>query len=180
MGFYIELKKTNDSGTEFIEQNPPPVFWTLYGIAGFALTCMLLAAHTLLTKLLNTGDPFDLFLVGSLFLVVPLYLIIGFKLACVRKYLQFTPDQLVIGYSIGRKKWNTKILRRAEMTEVLLINQKPSSNVAPAHHTDPQYYIRGHWRLILKDKMGKSVTLDKHTEIGALKSLENSTKIWMS
>lgn len=178
MGFYIELKKIDSLGNEFREQNPPPVFWTLFGIAGFALTCMFLASHSLLEKLLNNGDPIDLFLVGILFITIPVYFIIGFKLACLRKYLLFTPSKLSMGYSIGTTKLTARTVNRLEIDEVLLINQKPSANVAPSHHTDPQYYIRGHWRLVLKTHKGKIVTLDRHTERAALQLLEATTKTW--
>lgn len=179
MGFYLELKKTDSQGLQFKEQNPPPVFWTLYGLAGFALSCMGLAAHSLLFQLVSNGDPWDLLLVGSIMTAVPIYLGIGFKLLWVRKYILFSHDQVQIGYTIGSGSFTIRTLKRSDVVDVYLINQKPSSNVAPTHHEDPQYYIRGHWRLILKTKNGKLVPLDRHTEKGALESLLNSSTSWL-
>jgi hypothetical protein len=179
MGFYIELKKTDAQGNEFREQKPPQVFWTLFGLAGFALTCMGLAAHALLRKLLTTGDPWDLAMVGAILSFVPFYLAIGIKLLCIRKYIEFAPQDLFIGYRIGNSTFRFKTVKKTDVGEVLLINQKPSANLAPAQHTDPQYYIRGHWRLILKTKNGRLITLDRHTEKGALNPLENRVKEWV-
>lgn len=180
MGFYIELKKTANQGNEFREQKPPQVFWTLYALAGFALTCMGLAAHSLLIQLLNTRDPWDLLLVGSIFSAVPVYILIGIKLLWIRKYIRFSADEMVLGYFVGQNDFNLKKINKSEVTELMLLNQKPSANVAPAHHTDPQYYIRGHWRLILKTKEGKMITLDRHTEKGALHALQNSVETWLN
>ncbi len=179
MGFYIELKKTDNVEKEFKEQKAPQVFWTLYGLAGFALTCMGLAAHSLLLQLLTTGDYLDLLLVGSIISSVPIYVLIGIKLLWIRKYIRFLDTDLVIGYSLGNKYFNFKTINKSEIEEVLLVNQRPSANVAPAHHADPQYYIRGHWRLVIKTKLGKLITLDRHTEKGALHPLQNSVRTWM-
>lgn len=179
MGFYIELKKTDDSGMEFRDQNPPPVFWTLYGLAGFALTCMGLAAHSLLFKLLTTGDLWDLVLVGCILSSVPIYILIGLKLLLIRKYIRFSDDLVMLGYKVGNYEFNLKNLHRSEISELLLANRKPSANVAPAHHQDPQYYIRGHWLLMLKTSHDKFVTLDRHTEKEALYPLENRIKDWL-
>lgn len=179
MGFYIELKKTDSNGQEFKELSPPQVFWTLYGLAGFALTCMGLAAHALLAKLLTTGDVWDLILVGSIIAAVPIYLLIGIKLAWVRKFIRFQEDTLVSGYTL----WNYPLpllkLKKDEVDDLLLVNHRPSANVAPAQHEDSQYYIRGHWRILLKTKSGKLITLDRHTEKGALHSLQNSVRAWL-
>lgn len=179
MGFYIELKKAEGQVSEFREQKPPQVFWTLFGLAGFALTCMGLAAHSLLRTLLNTGDPWDLAMVGAILGFVPFYLALGIKLLWVRKFIVFKPDSLVMGYRLGNKAFNFKTVKKSEVAEFFLINQKPSANVAPAQHADSQYYIRGHWRLILKTQTGKLVTLDRHTEKGALHSLQNSVRDWL-
>jgi hypothetical protein len=179
MGFYFELKKTGSDNLEFREQGVPQVFWTLYGLAGFALTCMGLAAHSLLVTLLNTGDPWDLILIGSIFFSVPVYLLIGVKLLWVRKFVQLEPNQLALGYFVGSRRFTLKRLPKSEIKEVLLINQRPSSNVAPARHGDSQYYIRGHWRLLVNTKSGKHLVLDRHTEKGALHSLQSSLRTWL-
>lgn len=179
MGFYIELKKLDSSGTEFRENAPPQVFWTLYGLAGFALTCMGLSAHSLLATLLNTGDPWDLVLVGSILLAVPFYLLVGIKLFWVRKFILFDPNSIQMGFLIGKKRFTLSQVAKNDISETLLINQRPSENVARVQHDDPQYFIRGHWRLIIKTKKGESIVLDRHTEKGALHSLLNSTRTWM-
>ena len=180
MGFYIELKKADTNGREFRETAPPQVFWTLYGLAGFALTCMGLAAHSLLVTLLNTGDPWDLVLVGSIFSAVPMYLLIGLKLVWMRKFIRFEENGVQLGLFVGKKPIVLKRIKREDITDVLLINQRPSENVAPIQHDDSQYFIRGHWRLLLNTKDGKSVVLDRHTEKGALHSLQNSARNWFA
>lgn len=179
MGFYIELKKTDSAGQEFKELSPPQVFWTLYGLAGFALTCMWIAAHSLLFKLLTTGDAWDLILVGSIIAAVPIYILIGIKLAWVRKFIRFQGDTLVCGYMLWTYPLTLLNLKRAEVEDLLLVNRRPSANVAPAQHADSQYYIRGHWRILLKTKSGRLITLDRHTEKGALHSLQNSIRTWL-
>ncbi|MBM4317011.1 MAG: hypothetical protein FJ116_05975 [Deltaproteobacteria bacterium] len=180
MGFYIELKKTGDSDNMFLEQSPPQVFWTLYGLAGFALTCMGLASHSLLITLLSTGDPWDLLLVGSVFSTVPIYLLIGIKLVWIRKFITFNHDNLEMGFYLGSRRFFISKLDKQNAAEVLLVNERPSANVAPVQHDNSQYYIRGHWRLLVKTKDGKDIILDRHTEKGALHSLQNKVRSWAS
>jgi hypothetical protein len=178
MGFYIELKKTEASGDKFLEQSPPQVFWTLYGLAGFALTCMGLAAHSLLLTLLNTGDPWDLLLVSSIFSAIPIYLLIGIKLLWIRKFITFNHDNLEMGFSLWKSRFLVSKLDKQKIAEVLLVNERPSANVAPVQHDNSQYFIRGHWRLLVKTKDGKNIILDRHTEKGALHSLQNKVRSW--
>ena len=50
---------------------------------------------------------------------------------------------------------------------------------AAIHHDDGQYFIRGHWRVIALLKNGKQLTLDRHTEKGALTLLYRNLCLWL-
>ena len=179
MGFYIDLKRVTPNSLDFSETKTPQVFWMLFGLAGFALTCMGLAAHNLLLDLLKSGDLFDTLLVGGVTFFVPAYFITGIKLAVVRKKVKFSGEYLVVGFFMGQIPVWFKKISRVEIDSYEIINRRPSPNVAAKRHQDSQYHIRGHWRLMLKLKNGKSITLDRHTEKGALHSLQNSLRTWL-
>jgi len=173
MGFYLELRpaKKSSSPEEFIEQPPPATYWVLFLIGVFALVCMGLAAHQVLDGLFDQASMIDWVLLAILFFVVGLFLCVGFKMAFLRKFIRLRNGKLELGfYCVGipliSKKWNF-----SEISEVVLYNHKPAPNLAPQHHTDPQYYIRGHWRVLLKSVSGKGYVLDKHVEMEALDPL---------
>ena len=183
MGFYIEMKKSNPlglGGEEFKEASTPQVFWALFGLAGFALTCMGLAAHSLLSTLLKTGDIWDLLLVSAIFSCVPIYLTIGLKLIWVRRFVSFNSNTLVLGYRFGHFPFWFRRVSKQQVVLAELVNLRPSSNLAPLQHRDSQYFVRGHWRLVLKLRNGKRLNLDRHTEQGALLPLYHSVLNWLN
>ncbi len=189
MGFYLELRPngpaaqesaTNGYFAEFYEQTPPPVFWLLYGVAGFALVCMGLAAYSLLGDLAKSGSFFDTLLVACIFSSVPFYFLIGLKLVGFRKMVRISGDELVVGFQFLRKIRFAKRVNRSQIKDISLINQRPRPNVAPGQHDDPQYYIRGHWRVVVELRNGKSIVVDRHTEKGALEPLSLSLMNWLS
>ena len=178
MGFYIELRKAAATG-EYREEGTPPVFWTLYLIAGFAIFCMAAAAHSLLGDLLRMGSYFDLFLVGSFIAVIPIYFLIGIKLLSIRRFVSFAGDRLECGFKIGKKTLFGWELPRAEIDNISLVNKIPSPNLARKYHDDPQYQIRGHWRVVAKTKAGEEKIVDRHTEKGALEGLQKELTAWV-
>ena len=179
MGFYIDLNPVGVNGSEFRETEVPPVFWFLYVIAGFALLCMGLTAHTLLRSLAKTGAGFDLILVSLILGFVPFYFLIGFKLGILRKAVSFSGEKLFTGHLWGGKPFLQKKLNRTDIKEILLVNLKPSPNVARVSHDNTQYFIRGHWRVIAVTRDGKQFTLDRHTEKGALDPLYQALVGWL-
>lgn len=179
MGFYIELNPVGDSGQEFRETEIPPVFWMLYLIAGFALLCMGLAAHTLLKDLARIGSGWDLAIVYAIISAVPFYFLIGFKLGALRRFVRFTDGTLAVGYQIGKTPFRERKIAKKQIQEILLVNLRPSPNLAPQRHLDAQYYIRGHWRVVALLKNGKRIALDRHTEKGALEPLYKNLCTWL-
>ena len=175
MGFYMELSPTQTPG-EFAEKEVPPVFWVLYLIAGFALACMAGAAHLLLWDLAKSGSWFDILLVGTIFLAIPAYILIGIKLAGVRKFVWLSPGKLVLGFRFFGRPIVRKELREEDVAGIDLHNKKPTPNLAPEQHDDPQYAIRGHWRVSVKTKKGRDIVVDRHTENEALIPLAGALK----
>ncbi len=181
MGFYLELRKAVvDGSIEFREQVPPPVFWLLYFVAGFALVCMGAAAYALLGDLVRSGSFWDVLIVAVILSAVPLYLLLGLKLMSLRKKVLFTDDKITCGF-----QWRKRLFFRVEVPhsdarEVVILNQRPAPNVAPSHHDDRQYYIRGHWRVGIQLKNGKTVILDRHTEKEALEPLRLQLENWIT
>jgi len=173
MGFYLELRPGQNSSDpqEFIEQPPPATYWVLFLMGVFALGCMGLAAHQVLGGLLGQASMIDWVLLAILLFIVGLFLCVGFKMAFLRKFIRLRKGKLELGfYCLGiphiSKKWDF-----SEISDFVLYNHKPAPNLAPQHHTDPQYYIRGHWRILLKSNSGKGYVLDKHVEREALNPL---------
>jgi hypothetical protein len=167
-------------GGHYGETQVPPSFWMLFAIAGFALTCMGAAAFTVMRDLAEMGGAFDKLLLFSIFLAVPFYLIVGFKLLLVRKRIDFKGEVLRVafvarGWTIWSRTWYRKDIRDFKME-----NHVPTQNLAPRQHRDSQYYIRGHWRLVAETHQGKKYTLDKNTDAEALEPLLNDLKSWLS
>lgn len=177
MGFYFELKPAPQHGL-FREEAVPGFFWALLGFAGFALACMGGAAYALLWDLATAGSVIDQILVGTILAFIPLYFVIGFKLAFLRRYVEYQGEEIRVGFFMGKRRWFEKRVPRSEIKEILLINQRPSRNLAPREHSDKQYYIQGHWRLLLLKKNGKKVLLDRHTEKPALEPLQKAVCAW--
>ncbi len=169
MGFYIDLKPL--SAGEFKETEVPFAFWALFAIAGFALLCMGLASHMLLADLVKAGNAFDFTLVALIFLSVPFYFLIGLKLVFVKKFVSIQSRTVRMGYKFGKKTFWQRLIPLSEVESVDLVNKRPTKNVAPVFHNDQQYHIQGHWRVLLNLKSKKTVVLDKHTDVDALKPL---------
>ena len=107
MGFYFEMNpRTGTGGTalEYSESNPPVVFWVLFLFAGFALTCMGLAAQHLLLDLAAQGATVDRFIVGGIYGFLPLYLLAGLKIGALRKFASLDKEELRLGYRLGGKE----------------------------------------------------------------------------
>jgi hypothetical protein len=183
VGFYVDLTQVEDhlsptKGTEFSEKEMPLYFWGLYACAGFALACMGGAAHALLGDLLRTGTAWDQFLVWAILGFIPLYLGIGLKLASLRKFVRLEESEIRFGYRFFKHTIFERRLERESIREILLLNQKPTANLAPNQHEDQQYYIRGHWRVVVEKKQGRRLIVDKHTEKEALIPLHRTLTQW--
>ena len=96
MGFYIDLAPVGFDLERFEEGSIPSVFWVLYAITGFALLCMGLAAHSLLGDLAKMGSGLDLALVFLILSAVPVYVLIGFKLGALRRFVSFSASVLPV------------------------------------------------------------------------------------
>lgn len=177
MGFYLELKRPNESN-EFTEFGVPMVFWLLWAIAAFALICMGMAAHVFLGDLLESGAWYDYLLVGGIYAFIPVHLFLGFKLAFVRRFVRMEPDQLIVGFRVlGREL--ARSYGRQTVNSIALINQKTSPNRAQTEHDNDAYYFRGHWRVLATLKSGKRVTIDRHTEKGMLRQIFRDLEEWL-
>ncbi len=179
VGFYLELNRDPKS-SEYREDFVPFVYLGLVGFSFLALLGMGLAAHTLLAQLASRGSSFwDKFLVYSPLACLPVLLLLGIKLAGMRKFLRFDGNTLTRGFRLwGRPVLVTKLARQ-EIAELLLENHRPKSNLAPRHHDNPAYYVRGHWRLMAKTKNGATICLDRHTEREALIPLYEDSSTWL-
>ena len=177
MGFYLDMTPAAAAGT-YRETEVPKVFWMLYFFAGFALACMGAAAFTLLKDLISIGSAWDQAIVGIILAAVPFYLAIGFKLAFIRKFVDYRGDALRVGYAVWGKPLVERKVGRRDIVDIQLLNQRPTSNLAPKQHRDAQYYIRGHWRILVAKAGGKTLVVDKHTEKEALEPLFQDLQKW--
>jgi len=178
MGFYLDLNPKTPEGNWFVENRPPAVYWALYAIAVFALLCMGLAAHQVLGGLVLEASWFDWGLIIGVALVVVIFLVVGFKMIALRKFIDFKGQELRLGYYIFGYSAFSKSFTRDRIADIVLVNQKPAPNLAPQFHDDPQYFIRGHWRLILETQKHGKYVLDKHVEREALLPLFTALKAW--
>lgn len=175
MGFYLELTPSPEGG-EYREREIPPVFWALLVFAGLALSGMAAAAFTLL-KDLALGDWLDRALVTAIAAFIPAYLCLAGKLLWARKYVRFRGSFLETGFQFGGSRLFQKRVPRDSIRGIEVVNERRAQNVAPKIHDDKQYYIRGHWRIIVETDRSRLV-VDRHTEKGALEALVRDLRNW--
>ncbi len=180
MGFYIEMTRATKA-PEYRENFIPFVYFGLLGFSALALVGMAAAAHSVLADLVASGGTFwDGILVYGPIACVPVVIFMAVKLAAARKYLRFEGDRLQWGTRVAGKPFRVQELGRHQVDDFILENHRPKSNLAPAHHDNPAYYIRGHWRLLVRTKEGSQMLLDRHTEREALIPLHDDLKAWLS
>lgn len=180
MGFYIDLQRAPTAECEFAELGTPPVFWVLYAIAGFALSCMGAAAHAVMRDLARLGSELDVALVWAILASVPFYFLVGLKLVSVRKFVRFEGDTLEAGYRVFGHAIYHRVVRKDQIRGIALVNQRRAPNVAPGQHEDRQYYVRGHWRLVVQRASGRDLVLDRHTDEAALEPLRAALLSWLA
>lgn len=178
MGFYLDLNPQSTARVDFREGAPPPTFWVLFLIGVFAILCMVLAAHQILGDLFKSPGLVDWILMGGLGFVVALFLGAGLKLLAFRKFIQENGDKLLMGYDVFGFPWVFYRFPRKQVARLYLYNHKPAPNLAPQFHDDPQYFIKGHWRLVIETHQGKKKVLDKHVEKDALEPLFRALSAW--
>ncbi len=180
MGFYIEMTRASKV-PEYRENFIPFVYFGLVGFSALALVGMAAAAHSVLADLAAADASFwDKVLVYGPIACVPVLIALGVKLAAARKYIRFDGDTLEWGTRLAGKPLRVRRLTRAQIAGLELENHRPKSNLAPQHHDNPAYYIRGHWRLMLKTKEGNQIRLDRHTEREALIPLYDDLNSWLT
>lgn len=178
MGFYIDLLPSQSDAREYVERSIPGVFWVLWAITGFALTCMVLAAGDVLKDLSRSGNLFDLSMLAVLGVLVLGFFLMGFKLVGMRKFLS-TGTSLRWGYRVFGKEVPLHQLSKDDIEEFNLVNRKPTPNLAVTEHDDSQYQIQGHWRLTVKNTSGKVWVLDRHVEKDAMAPLLRHLTFWL-
>jgi len=178
VGFYFDLRRVATVSGSYCELGAPVSFWALYGIAGFALICMGGAAYYVLADLAQVGTIWDRAIVILILLAIPAYFVVGVKLAVVRRFVLFSGDTIKVGYRFSKTPVFQKSLTRDQIAKIELINQRPSKNVAPSQHEDAQFYVRGHWKILLTERNKRKVVIDRHTEKGALEGLFEYLLAW--
>jgi hypothetical protein len=178
MGFYLEIVPEPLKREEFREVPPPKTYWILYGIAVFAVGCMMAAAYQVLGDLLSAGTVWDWLILGVLALVILLFGAVGFKMAALRRFIRLVGKQLQTGYFCFGYPIVLRKVNRDEVKEVSLFNHKPAPNLAPQFHDDPQYFIRGHWRVMVYPTRRRPILIDKHVEKEALESIYQWVSTW--
>lgn len=178
MGFYLELAPHRERNKEFIEVAPPVTYWVLYAIGIFAIACMLAAAHQVLGGLLSEGTVLDWLILAILGFVFVLFAAVGFKMAALRRFIRVQSAQLQIGYFCFGYPVILRQIGRGQVKEVILLNQKPAANMAPRFHDDPQYFVRGHWRVLVYPNQQRPILIDKHVEKEALESIYHWVHTW--
>ncbi len=176
MGFYFELHPTR-SGV-FSEVRAPTVFWTLYGLLGFSLTCMGAAAFGVFSDLVRSGDWFDRALIYGFGLTVILYGLVGIRLGFLRKFIRTSEYYIQWGHRMGTWQVTSRRLERTKLRAFEIVHSHPGANTAPTLHADTQYFIQGHYRLIAKDAHDRTWTLDRATEREALIPLWQNLERW--
>ncbi|NBX91884.1 MAG: hypothetical protein EB078_05625 [Proteobacteria bacterium] len=180
MGFYLELVPQENNTREFRELPPPSSFWVLYLVGIFALSCMGAAAYAVLGGLFSQASLLDGIILGTIAGFLLLFAAVGFKMLALRKFIRWPENRLQVGFLIFGQPWILKSFVRREIETVEVVNHKPAPNRAPDFHDDPQYFVKGHWRLILVLKNKKTFVLDKHVEREAIQPLYNLVSSWFA
>lgn len=176
MGFYLELTPREN---EFRETRIPGVFWFLYLFAGLALFGMGASAFMILRDLVSQGSLWDQIIVAGILVFIPIYLLIGVRLLSIRKFVRMEGEALKKGYRLFGKELIARDIRRHEIENFELINQRPSPNIAPKEHDDSEYYIQGHWRVVARLKNRSLVALDRHNRKEALVPMAQELRRWV-
>jgi len=180
MGFYLDLIPAQSRPNEFREVPPPAYFWALYSISVFALGCMALAAYQVLGGLAQEESLIDKFLVGSFLFAFAFLGLTGLKFVGVRKFVKLEKDSLVYGYLFFGTPLIGQRLFKKDISSIGLVNKRPAPNRAPDLHEDSQYYVRGHWRVVVALVGGREKVLDKHVEKEALVPLVEFLESWFT
>lgn len=180
MGFYLDLKQSEKKPDFYLEASPPVSFWLLYGLGCLALIGMMLAAHSIMGDLLKQATLWDWGLVSLGSLALLIFLGAGIKLFALRKFIRRSGSWLEVGYYFLGQPICTWKINSKDIHEISVVNQRPAPNLAPQFHDDPQYYIRGHWRLVVSTAKGKTKVLDKHVEREALLPLLSWLSQWQA
>lgn len=176
MGFFLELGE--EKPRYYAEARIPLIFWELYAVLGFALLCMGIAAFSIFSDLLSADQLLDKFLVGSFALFVVMYILVGIKLAWIRKFVDFSEDTVKWGFRAKNWILFSRQLPKKSVASFGLEHSSPTQNTAPQLHTDAQYYIQGHWRLILHAPE-RDFLIDRSTEREALEPLLIQLQDWL-
>lgn len=173
MGYYFELEPVRNN--YFAETRVPTVFWALYALLGFALACMGTAAFGILSDLFRTGSAIDKSFLYAFGLAIAGYLVVGIKLAFVRKFVDFSDKKIRWGFKIRDFiLWSQRVMA-SDISEIELTHSTSSPNQAPSLHNDRQYYAQGHWRVTVTTKSGETLILDRNTDREALEPLHKGT-----
>ena len=170
MGFYFELEPAAINCYQ--EMRTPTIFWGLYGLCGFALMCMGLAAYSILGTIYRNGSTIDVALVASFIAVISVYVLIGARLVGIRKYVIFE-DALRIGFKFFNYCVTQTAIPKSDIAQFEIRHSSPSSNVAPSLHQNRQYFMQGHYLLLAKLRSGRTIVLDRSVEAEALLSLKS-------
>lgn len=168
VGYYLELEQINPD--RFSEVRVPLVFWALYALAGFAMACMGTAAFAVLGDLIESGLFLDQLLVGAFALAIIGYGLIGVKLAFVRKFIEIHDGWVRWGYGLAGMEFFTRKAALSIIENILIEHSGNTPNRAQTFHEDIQYYVQGHWRLVLRAH-GREWLLDRNTDKEALQPL---------
>lgn len=176
MGFYFDLAPTN--GPYYQEQEVPALFWALFTILGFALTCMGIAAFGILSDLVRSGEWIDKALIGAYGVSWVGYLFIGIRLIFFRKFVDWGKGRLTWGYRAFGFTFTLNSLHPHAIDEAEILHSSQTTNIAPSLHGDRRYFIQGHYRLVVKAN-GRSCTLDRSTDPDALEALRGDLSRWL-
>ena len=132
-----------------------------------------------MAQLAKEGGVWDSVLIYGPVACLPFVLAMTVKLAGMRKYIRFEGPNLVWGYRLFGKPVFTHAVKAEAVATFELENHRPRGNLAPQHHDNPAYYVRGHWRLMLVEKNGEKHGLDRHTEKEVLLPLYDDLNTWL-
>ena len=165
MGFYFELNRVSDQ--EFSESAPLGAYWFLYAVGGFALLCMGLSAWSLIWQMIHSREIWDQMLIAGVLSFIPLYVIVGLKLFAIRKYIRWDKGRLEWGYRLLKWPIFSRRVSEKDILGIEMVHQNRTGNLAPHIHENKEYYINGHWRIVLRSAK-KNWVVDKHTDREAL------------
>ena len=176
MGFYTRFFPRQER--LWVQSNYSPVVWGLLFFTALALAAMTAAAFPVAEQLWVQAFFWDRFLILLFLSLLFLFLLVFFFCLGVRKFVALRDDALEVGFFFHKMPFCVKHISRENLVRFSLERKGSSPNRAYMERTHPDYYNKGHWRIVAEEKGGGKTVIDREVEREALEDFYHALESW--